>query len=123
MNGKQKSILVVDDEGGVLNTLQSILEEKGFLCRTAISGREALDIFQKEGGIDCVLTDLRMPGMGGVEVIREFKKLKPDIPVIVITACEGEDPAREAMKEGAAAVVYKPFDMESLLRLIGEVLK
>lgn len=118
-----KSILVVDDEGGVLNTLQSILEEKGFLCRTALSGNEALGIFQKGGEFDCVLMDLRMPGMTGVETIREMKKLKPDIPVIVITACEGEEPAREAMKEGASAVVYKPFDMESLLRLIGEVLK
>ncbi|MCK5096540.1 MAG: response regulator, partial [Desulfobacteraceae bacterium] len=94
------SIIIVDDEKHYPLILKEVLAEEGYLSYPASSGMEALDILSQER-IDLVLTDVKMPGMDGVELLAKIKEINPDIPVIVMTAHGSVEKAVEAMQKGA----------------------
>ena len=108
-------ILVVDDEPSMRKVLSRLLERAGYSVETAENGEHALDRLQ-DGGIDLVITDIRMPVMDGMELLGAMAPNLPDIPVIVITAHGTVDTAVTAMKLGAFDFVSKPFESDQLLR-------
>ncbi len=101
-------ILVVDDEMIVCESCQRILEEEGYEVETALSGKEAFDKM-KAHPFDIVITDLKMPGIGGMEILRAFRKDYPDSIIIMITGFSTVETAVEAMKLGAFDYIPKPF--------------
>ena len=101
-------ILVVDDEMIVCESCKRILEEEGYEVDTALSGMEAFEKM-KESPFDVVITDLKMPGIDGMEVLRTFRREYPDVIVIMITGFSTVETAVEAMKLGAFDYIPKPF--------------
>jgi len=108
-----KRVLVVDDERKMRRVLQMMLEQMEVESLAAENGEQALEIFQAEK-VDAVITDLRMPGMGGMEWFKRLRTMDSDVPVIVLTAYGTVETAVEAMKQGAYDFVLKPFDVEAL---------
>ena len=107
-------ILVVDDDQRMATTLADILEAKGYQVETAHSGAEALE---KVAGkpFDCVLSDIKMPEVNGVELYRAIKARQPDLPVVLMTAYSSDSLVREGLEEGAVAALTKPLDIGMLL--------
>jgi len=101
-------ILVVDDEMIVCDSCQRILEEEGYEVETALSGKEAFEKM-KAHPFDIVITDLKMPGIGGMEILKSFRKDYPDSIIIMITGFSTVETAVEAMKLGAFDYIPKPF--------------
>lgn len=110
-------ILVVDDDETQRKILQKILVREGYDVKIAAGGREALEIF-KEKKADAVITDIKMPGMDGLQFFREIKKLDSDTPVILITAYGDVQSAVQAMEEGAAYYLEKPIDDVNHLKVL-----
>ena len=108
------AILVVDDEPNYLVVLSELLKEEGFEVLTAQRGEEGLRIVE-ETDLDLVITDMRMPGMDGVELLRAVKSYNTNLPVIMITAFGEVEKAVIAMKAGAYNYLVKPFNNEELL--------
>jgi len=106
-------VLVVDDEAGLRTTLAANLELDGFEVVEAEDGAQAL-ARAREQDFDVVLTDIRMPGMSGVELFRQLQRMRPGIPVLLMTGFAIENVVRDALREGAYMVVPKPFDVERL---------
>jgi two-component system, NtrC family, response regulator AtoC len=105
--------LVVDDERKMRRILQMALERIGLDSVAADTGEDALARFEAEK-IDLVLTDLKMPGMGGLDLLAELRRRDPELPVIVLTAFGTVQTAVEAMKLGAFDYVLKPFDLDAI---------
>ncbi len=108
------TILVVDDEPNYLIVISELLKEESYEVLTAQSGEDGLKIVE-ETDLDLVLTDMRMPGMGGLEFLKAIKKYNKDLPVIMITAFGEVEKAVVAMKAGAYNYLAKPFNNEELL--------
>ncbi len=102
-------ILIVDDEIGALESLGKILRNEGYDVATAQNGEAALENLRKEGPANLVLTDLKMDGVDGMEVLKEAKRLAPETEVIMMTAYGTIETAVEAMKEGAYDFIVKPL--------------
>jgi len=119
---KKINILVVDDEGIMRQLLADVLKDAGYNVWTAESGEEALKIAEKME-FEVVLTDLRMPGMTGIEVLKKFKEKNTNICVIVITAYASVESAVEAMKIGAYDYITKPFNLEEIKIIIGRAME
>jgi len=116
-----QSILIVDDEKNIRLTLSQALETLGAEIDTAANGEEALTKLKgREFGL--ILLDIRMPGMDGMEVLRQVREIRPDIRVIMITAYGTIESAVEAMKLGAVDFLQKPFDPEEIRELISRVM-
>ena len=103
------TILVVDDEPNYLIVLSELLKEEDFEVLTAQRGEEGLKIVE-ETDLDLVLTDMRMPGMDGLELLKSIKNYNKDLPVIMITAFGEVEKAVVAMKAGAYNYLAKPFN-------------
>lgn len=116
---KGRRILIVDDENSMRELLGIMLENEGFQTLKARDGLAALETFKTEHEtIDLVIQDLKMPGLDGVDLLRDLKRLRPDIPVIVITAFSTWDSAVEAMRLGAYDYIRKPFDTEVVRSIV-----
>src|SRR6266850_1986977 len=115
-------ILVVDDEELNRDLLQRILDRAGYQVTTAVDGQDALALLRQET-FHVVLTDLKMPGMTGVEVIRELKTLAPFTMGIILTAHSSIETAVEAMRAGAYDYVTKPVRRDELLVVIRRALE
>ena len=109
----QATVLVVDDEVGIVEGLKSWLEINDRTVFTASCGLDALDIL-KTHPIDVMITDLRMPRMGGLELLSQAADIYPDLPVIVLTGHGDLSNAIEALNRGAAAYMLKPLDLDEL---------
>ncbi len=107
-------ILVVDDDQPMANTLADILKAKGYQAETAFSGAAAMEMVA-ETAFDCVLSDIKMPGVNGVELYRAIKARQPDLPVVLVTAYSSSSLVREGLEEGAVAALTKPLDIGMLL--------
>jgi len=107
-------ILAVDDEPRILLLLKSLLSANGYSVETAQNGALALDIVRR-GGIDIVITDLRMAPIDGLQLFKEIHSLKPELPVILLTAYASVETAIEAMKSGMFDYLTKPFRVDELL--------
>lgn len=106
-------ILVVDDDSALLMTLVANLEEEGFSVEGAADGEEALQLVTANT-YDLVLSDIRMPGMNGVELFHRIKALNRNIPVVLMTAFAMENHVQDAILGGVFAVLSKPFDLDSV---------
>ena len=109
-----ETILIVDDEKNYLRILSAVLEDEGYEVLTALDGSTALEI-QKRSDLDLILTDMKMPGMNGIELLESVKAIDPDLPVIMMTAHGTVDKAVEAMQKGAYSYILKPFDNDRLV--------
>ncbi len=114
--------LVVDDEAVIRDGIKRVLEGNDFEVETCSSGHKAIEQLQKKD-YGLVITDLKMPGMDGIEVLKAVKALQADIPVIMITGYASVDTAVEAMKNGAADYISKPFSPDLLLEKVQNALK
>lgn len=119
---KKISILVVDDEDSVRDSLSNWFSEDGFRVECAENARKALSILETDV-FDIILTDLKMPGMDGLELLQRIKTLNKDSIIIVMTAFATVDTAVKALKEGAFDYVTKPFDPDDLSHLIRNATK
>jgi PAS domain S-box-containing protein len=106
-------ILLIDDEEAIVRLLSMSLRSDGHEVVTALSGEEGLEVFQKETP-EVVLTDIKMPGMDGIEVLKNIKALQPDAEVVIITGHGDIDNAIEALKFGASDFINKPVRDEVL---------
>jgi len=114
--------LVVDDERKMRRVLQMLLEKMEIASVAAESGEEALDYLTRER-VDLVLSDLRLPGMSGIDLLARVRESDPDVPFIVLTAYGTVETAVEAMKRGAFDYVLKPFDVEALELVVRKALE
>jgi Nif-specific regulatory protein len=123
MRGTAKfRILIADDEQVQREMLEGFLSKQGYGVGTAADAPQALEKF-KRGAFDLVLTDYRMPGMDGIQLLRELKRLNPEVMVVILTAFGTVGTAVAAMKEGAYDYLNKPIDLDELLLLIQRVEK
>ncbi len=117
MNSKG-SILIVDDELGPRESLRMILKPL-YDVHTVENGQEALKFISQEK-VDLVTLDLNMPGLSGIEVLQEIKKLQPDIEVMIITGYGTLDNAREAIRVGAGDFISKPFSVADVIAIVSK---
>ncbi len=122
MEFKKPVILVVDDESDVCEMLVTILYEEGYVTDIANNGKDAVKRV-KDGGVDFVLLDIMMPEMGGIETLRQIKAVRPDIPVVMITAYATLKTAQESMRLGACDYITKPFNLECVREVIKQGLE
>ena len=116
-------ILVIDDELDMLMLLRMIIEDNtDYEVETTNNPSEAVKMVMKNN-YDLVISDLKMPGMDGLELFDEVKGMKPDLPLIIITAYGSLETADEAMKMGVADFITKPFRKDSILFTINRVLE
>ena len=117
----EKKMLVVDDEDLLRNSLIKLLTLRGYSVSSAADGNEALRLI-KENRFQLVITDLKMPGMNGMELIQEIQKLSPDTKVVVITAHGEWNTYLEAMERGAFAYINKPINKDELFSAVKRAL-
>jgi len=110
-------ILVVDDDRRMARTTCDILKVKGYKAIEANSGGEAVEML-KSVAPDCVLMDIRMEGINGIETLKIMKTIAPDLPVILMSAYAGDEQTLEAKQHGAWAVMEKPIDIQSILSFL-----
>ncbi|CAK8715084.1 Two-component system, NtrC family, response regulator PilR [Candidatus Electrothrix laxa] len=110
-------ILIVDDELSMRDFLKILFENEGYEVFVASNATTALDVAVKDP-FDVVITDIRMPGMNGLELLTELKQHFPDLPVVMITAYASPDDAVQAMKQGAFDYITKPFHVDELKNVI-----
>ncbi len=118
---KKPEILVVDDSKTILAMMKEFLEEEGYSVKSALSSEEALNQIMKKNP-DLVLMDIKLPGTGGLDVLKKIKKTAPKLSVIVMTAHGTTQTAIEAMKLGAYDYVTKPFNNKEFKILIKKAL-
>jgi DNA-binding NtrC family response regulator len=118
---KQENILVVDDDAVIREGLRRVLGQEGYQVETQPNGRLALDRMQ-EASFALLITDLKMPGMSGLEVLQAVKVLQPEMPVILITGYAAIDNAVEVMRSGAADYLAKPFTNEEIVSKVRKAL-
>ncbi len=111
------NVLVVDDETGILETLGILLKKEGFQVRTALGGRKGLEEIEQRAP-DVVLTDVRMPGVSGLEVLSSARSHDPDVPVILMTAQADLRSAIQAVNEGAYHYIQKPFVNDEIVAIL-----
>jgi len=110
----QKKLMVIDDEPAIREGVRRILESGSYLVETFSCGHAAMERITQET-FDLVITDLKMPGMSGMEVLKAIQQIRPNLPVIFITGYTSVDSAVEVMKQGATDYIAKPFTPEELL--------
>ena len=117
-----KTILVVDDQKNYLIVLEELLRGEGFEVVTKRSAAEAIEVCRR-ADVDLLLTDMRMAGMDGIQLLSEVLRIDPDLPVILMTAFATVEKAVEAMKKGAYDYILKPFRNEELLAAIRQAVQ
>ena len=117
----KKIILIIDDEEILTKTFTKLLERQGYEVYTAKKGQDALCMVEAEN-FDLVICDMRMPGLNGVDTIRQIRALKPGIPVIFMTGFADEKLEEEAKELKPLAYLHKPFDVQEMLGILKQKL-
>jgi two-component system, cell cycle sensor histidine kinase and response regulator CckA len=121
--GNRELVLVVDDEEAILSVTQLVLEENGYRVLAAHDGPEALAILAREmNSISAVATDMSLPLMDGLAVIRCLKKIKPSVPFIASTGQSGHAHAQQLQEMGVKHLLLKPYDTRKLLEVLRDAL-
>lgn len=118
----KREILIVDDEKSMVSMLKILFVKENFLVDTAFSGEEALNKI-KEKSYDLVISDIRMEGISGIDLLKEIKKMESQPDVILITAYSSTETAVEALKNGAVDYIIKPFNIDELLHRVKNVIE
>ena len=116
-NRSAPSVLVIDDEAGILETLRILLRNEGFTPITALGGKAGLDALETSSP-DIVLSDIRMPTISGIEVLAAVKARDPQLPVVLMTAQASMQSAIQAVNEGAFYYIQKPFRNDELVAIL-----
>ncbi len=109
--GEKTKVLVVDDDQRMVKTISDILKVKGYEAAEAYTGEEAVEKV-KSDHYDCVLMDIKMPGINGVEALQMIKGLAPELPVVLMSAYTTEEQVKEVKQLGADTVLTKPLDLQ-----------
>lgn len=110
-------VLVVDDDPSLRLTLAANLELAGFEVHEAANASEALELVARKH-FDAILSDIRMPGLDGVELFQRVRAARPELPVVLMTAFTDEPQVRRALDNGVFTILAKPFDVEAALRTL-----
>ena len=116
------NLLIVDDEQSYRQLLTLVFESGGHTIRTANNGREAVTLLQQESA-DLIISDVKMPDMDGIELLRAVREFLPDTAMVMMTAFASVETAREAFKLGADDFIQKPFDVEELKLIVKKALE
>ena len=122
MPNNQPKVLVVDDEPGMRLTLEGIIEDEGYDVVGASDGYQAIEM-ARQTPFDLIFISMKMPGIDGVDTYREIKKLSPGSVVFMMTGFIAEELVKDALQEGAYAVIYKPFEVTQIIDIVRSVLK
>jgi DNA-binding NtrC family response regulator len=116
------NLLLIDDEVGYVNVLSNRMAKRNIDVTKSLSGTEGIQALRKQD-FDVAVLDLKMEDMNGIEVLKIFKKMDPDMPVIMLTGHGSEQAAKEGMEYGAFDYLTKPCELEDLLEKIKEAVK
>ncbi|BCS89709.1 response regulator [Pseudodesulfovibrio sediminis] len=119
MSEVETRVLLVDDEGGFLDVLQKRMGKRGLSVTVAMSGTEGIQVLRKQD-FDVAVLDLKLGDMDGIEILQIFKKMVPEMPVIMLTGHGSEQAAREGIQAGAFDYLLKPCELDTLLQKIRE---
>ena len=114
------NVLLVDDEAPFVETMTKRLTKRKLEVKTASNGPEALKVLDKNANVEVVILDVKMPGMDGVETLKEIKKRHPLVEVIMLTGHATVETAIEGMKLGALDYMMKPCEMDLLMAKVAE---
>lgn len=117
-----KTVLLVDDEAGLTAVLAKRLSSRGLTVKTAASGEEGLAVLRENPDIALVVLDINMPGMDGLETLREMKALRPDVEALILTGYPSVEAALEGLRLGAYELLSKPIALEDLHARVMEAL-
>lgn len=118
---KPQKVLLVDDERGFVDVISKRMSKRNIEVTKAYSGKDALQALRKTD-FDAVVLDLKMEDMDGIEVLKIFKKIVPDLPIIMLTGHGSEEAARDGIRLGASDYLTKPCDLEDLIEKIQKVI-
>jgi len=119
---EKKRILLIDNEAGLCRMMEQVLLDNGYLARAYTSPQKAVEEFHP-GAWDLVITDIKMPGMTGLEVLQRVKEMEKDIPVIMITAYATVEMSIQALRKGAYDMLTKPFEPDELIYRVKNALQ
>lgn len=119
---KGKKILIVDDNPHMCNLLADILEIFNYQGIKAKDGEEALSLLRKENDFELVITDLKMPNLGGMDLLKSIKEGNPSLPVVVITAFGKSNTRKDVMAARADGYLTKPFKVQEIENLLKALL-
>jgi len=120
-NNNTAHILIIEDDEETRSLLKELLEEEGFKTECASNGSDALREIVKKP-FDLIVTDIEMPGLTGLDILPEMKKLRPEAPIIVMTSFANEEVHRRSLGKGASGYLEKPIHIKKLKALIHEML-
>ncbi len=120
---ESQRFLVVDDEPHIVELLRDYLDLLGYPCETASNGREALEKIRDDGNFTIVITDICMPEMDGIELMKAVKEIRPDIDFIAITGYTRQYRYTDVVKAGASDFINKPFDLDELQAKIDRIIR
>ena len=119
MPEEEVKILIIDDDPSAAGALRKILEKEGFKILDVQSGTEGLAKIRDDHSIEVILTDVRMPGMDGLTILKNAKEMRPEVEVIMVTAYGDYNMAIEALRNNAFDYLKKPIDIDDLLGALG----
>ena len=117
----KKKVLIIDDEPGMRIALSEVFKRLGFQPDVAENGKLGIETFSQNSDYHIVFTDVKMPGISGLEVLKEIKKLSEETPVVIMTAYGAIEDAVTAMKDGAFDYILKPFSSESVEKILSRL--
>jgi two-component system, NtrC family, response regulator PilR len=113
-------VMIIEDDKEMRSLLKDFFEEEGFETDSASNGVDALRMLSKDH-FDLVITDIRMPGLTGLDILPRIRRLKPEIPIIVMTAYGSDDVRRRSLERGATIYLEKPIHLSKLRAVIREM--
>ncbi len=114
-------VLMVDDEEGFVNVMAKRMGKRGVEVVKSFSGTEGIQVLRRQV-FDAAVVDLKLEDMDGIEILKIFKKMDPDMPVIMLTGHGSEEAAREGMQYGAFDYLTKPCELDALIQKISEAI-
>ena len=120
-DNSKRTLLICDDEEGIRESLKLVLSEE-YDLKFAHDGTEALKML-KTLTPSVMLLDIKMPKIHGMEILRQVKKMKPKLPVVIVTGYQSVEMAQEALKNGASDYIPKPFESDKLLKAVEKLVK
>lgn len=121
-DSKMARILTVDDEDVILTILETLLVSEGHEVVAIQEGEKAVELLKSDEPLDLMVSDIRMNPINGIELLKLAKKVRPDMPVIMVTAFHSEEAVQKVMGLGAFGYVRKPFKGDDILAKINEAL-
>jgi two-component system response regulator PilR (NtrC family) len=119
---KRRTILIAEDEALLRDSLKIVLEGQGYDVTTAADGKMACEILATQD-FDCVLTDVKMPRLSGLGLVKYAKEFRPELPVVVMSGFSGLSETKEANEMGVAGFIPKPFRKAELRALLDQVIQ